>query len=169
MPDLREGAGGKPFTGYHMLALMVAFFGVIVTVNLVMARFAISSWSGLVVPNTYVASQEFNAKAAEARAISALGYRVRLELRQGEIVAEVADREGLAVSVDTVAIAFSRPVGTNDDFEVVLSPRGPGLLAASGALKGGDWIARVTAVKDDAIIYKTAQRIHVLADGRLRP
>jgi nitrogen fixation protein FixH len=61
------------FTGKHMLATMVAFFGVIITVNLIMARFAVTTWSGLVVPNTYVASQQFNAKAAEARAIDAIG------------------------------------------------------------------------------------------------
>jgi nitrogen fixation protein FixH len=56
------------FTGWHMLGIMVAFFGVIIAVNLTMAYNAIHSWSGLVVQNTYVASQEFNDKAETAKA-----------------------------------------------------------------------------------------------------
>ena len=51
------------FTGRHMLAIMLAFFGVIIAVNLVMATLASKSWTGLVVKNTYVASQQFNRKA----------------------------------------------------------------------------------------------------------
>lgn len=54
----------KEFTGRHMLAIMLAFFGVIIAVNGVMATFATRSWSGLVVENTYVASQQFNERAA---------------------------------------------------------------------------------------------------------
>ena len=52
----------KEFTGRHMLAIMLAFFGTIIAVNLVMAIFASRSWTGLVVKNSYVASQEFNEK-----------------------------------------------------------------------------------------------------------
>ena len=60
----------KPFTftGWHMLAIMLAFFGTIITVNFTMAYLATSTWSGLVVKNTYVASQQFNGKAAAAKA-----------------------------------------------------------------------------------------------------
>jgi hypothetical protein len=36
----------KEFTGKHMLFSMVAFFGVIFTVNMIMARFAVTTWSG---------------------------------------------------------------------------------------------------------------------------
>ncbi len=56
------------FTGYHMAAIMVSFFGVVIAVNFTMAWYATSSWSGLVVENTYVASQQFNSRAAAMRA-----------------------------------------------------------------------------------------------------
>ena len=70
----------KEFTGKHMLFTMVAFFGVIVTVNLIMARFAVTTWSGLVGAQHlwWPARQPFNGKAAESRAIDALGYQVKL-------------------------------------------------------------------------------------------
>ena len=54
----RHGDDGTfRFTGFHMLACMIVFFGVIVAVNLTMATLASQSWTGLVVKNSYVASQ----------------------------------------------------------------------------------------------------------------
>ena len=71
---MRQTHNGEwTFTGRHMLLVMVAFFGVTITVNLVLAFFATSSWTGLIVKNSYVASQEYNEKLAEARAQDALG------------------------------------------------------------------------------------------------
>lgn len=53
----------RAFTGRHMLATILTFFGVVIAVNLTMATLASTSWTGLVVENTYVASQQFNRKA----------------------------------------------------------------------------------------------------------
>ncbi|NJR13875.1 MAG: hypothetical protein HC779_06455, partial [Phyllobacteriaceae bacterium] len=61
--------------GYHMLAIFVAFFGVIVAVNLTMARFAVTHWTGLVVKNSYVASQNYNGWLRQAAASKALGWQ----------------------------------------------------------------------------------------------
>jgi nitrogen fixation protein FixH len=41
-----------PFTGRHMTAILVGFFGVVIAVNLLMARFATSTFGGIVVENT---------------------------------------------------------------------------------------------------------------------
>ena len=56
----------REFTGRHMLLIMLAFFGVIISVNIVIAVIANKSWTGLIVKNSYVASQEFNAKISDA-------------------------------------------------------------------------------------------------------
>jgi nitrogen fixation protein FixH len=45
---MQQSQKGFVFTGYHMLAILVAFFGVIISVNLLMAYYANSSWSGLI-------------------------------------------------------------------------------------------------------------------------
>ena len=59
----------REFTGYHMVAVMTLFFGTIISVNLLMAWYANTSWSGLVVKNSYVASQEFNGKLEEGDSV----------------------------------------------------------------------------------------------------
>ena len=56
----------RPFTGRHMAMILVAFFGVVIVVNLIMARYASSTFGGIVVENSYVASQEFNKWLDEA-------------------------------------------------------------------------------------------------------
>ena len=71
---------GFVFTGWHMLAIMIMFFGTIITVNLIMAWNASHSWSGLVVQNTYVASQQFNGKVALAKELAASGIEGNLTI-----------------------------------------------------------------------------------------
>ena len=65
----------RPFTGKHMAAIMIAFFGVVIAVNVLMARLATSTFGGLVVENSYVASQKFNRWLGEARSEKALGWK----------------------------------------------------------------------------------------------
>ncbi len=62
------------FTGWHMAMIMVAFFAVVVGVNFTMARFAIGTFGGTVVENSYVASQQYNGWLAKAREQAALGW-----------------------------------------------------------------------------------------------
>lgn len=69
----------RPFTGFHMLGLSVAFFGVIIAVNMTMAMLATRTFGGTVVDNSYVASQKFNGWLAEAQAERALDWRLSAE------------------------------------------------------------------------------------------
>ena len=64
----------KEFTGRHMLAIIVSFFGVIIAVNMTLVYFAVQSWSGLVVKNSYVASQKFNKTLEKAALQRARGW-----------------------------------------------------------------------------------------------
>ena len=158
----------KEFTGKHMLATMVAFFGVIITVNLIMARFAVTTWSGLVVPNTYVASQEFNGRAAQSRAIAALGYQIDLDTDADGMSIVFTDSNGAAALADSIFVQLRRPVGTDQDRKMVLMRGSDGIYRAAGALAEGEWIATVTATRDNETIYKRGHRFHVSADGSLR-
>lgn len=159
----------KEFTGKHMLFSMVAFFGVIITVNLIMARFAITTWSGLVVPNTYVASQQFNAKAAESRAIAALGYQMKLIPNVDGLEIDFIDSAGNLALADTMIAELRRPVGEHHDRHMVLSRDTDGIYRGAGELAEGEWIATVTATRNGETIYKRGKRFHVRADGSLRP
>ncbi|MDN2567583.1 FixH family protein [Aquibium sp. A9E412] len=155
------------FTGRHMLLLMLAFFGVIITVNVTMAVFASTSWSGLIVKNSYVASQKFNAKAAEGRAQAALGWQGRLEIADGAIRYRLVDGDGRALPLGTVTASFRRPVSVDDDRTVTLAAQDRTLHAAAERLGDGVWIAEILSDAGLERPYRDVRRI-VIREGRLQ-
>src|SRR5690349_13105317 len=83
-----------PFTGRHMLAVVLLFFGTIIGVNIVMVFSATGTFPGLVVKNSYIASQNFNRTLAEARAQDEAGWRMDLDAKDGVLNLRLADRDG---------------------------------------------------------------------------
>ncbi|KAA3504113.1 cation transporter [Rhizobium rhizogenes] len=159
-------ASGFVFTGWHMLGVMVLFFGTIITVNMIMAWNAVTSWSGLVVPNTYVASQQFNAKAEAAKARAATGIKGRLVVDEKSVRYEVFHAESGPVETDSLTLHFRRPVGEHQNFDMELKPVSSGVFTAAHDMLPGQWIVEVTAVRDGRIIVHEGTRIAVIR-GRL--
>jgi nitrogen fixation protein FixH len=153
----------KPFTftGWHMLAIMLAFFGTIITVNFTMAYLATSTWSGLVVKNTYVASQQFNGKTAAIREMLATGIAGDLLVDAKGIRYRLTMPGDTPVVADAVIAHFKRPVGTAQDFELQLTPAGDGLYLAETTVLPGSWIVEMQATKDGKMIMHEAKRISV--------
>ena len=149
----------QAFTGRHMLLTTVAFFGVVISVNVTMAYLAVSSWSGLVVENTYVASQEFNGKAAAMKAMAASGIVGSLSLKDNGIHYDIRNRDGSPADVDTVTANFKRPVGDHEDFQVTFHQLSTGRFEASHPLAPGDWIVEVLSRKDGTLVMHEAARI----------
>jgi nitrogen fixation protein FixH len=154
----------RAFTGRHMLAAMVAFFGVIVAVNLTMAAFAMKSWTGLVVKNSYVASQEFNDRAAAGRARAALGWQGKLAYSNGELRYGLVLGSGSAVPLTDVQATLGRPAYEADDTTISLAPTGDGGFGSRIELGDGQWIVRVSAEAGLAEPWLDIRRIHV-SDG----
>lgn len=154
------------FTGRHMLAVMLAFFGTIITVNFVMAYYATSTWSGLVVENTYVASQEFNGKSAAIRALLATGIKGQVSVEGDKIRYRLTLPGDKPVLADQVTATFKRPVGDHQDFRVDLVPAGDGLFVAEHRVLPGHWIVETMAFKDGKIIMHEANRIAVTEASR---
>lgn len=155
---------GFVFTGWHMAGVMVLFFGTIITVNLIMAWNASNSWSGLVVPNTYVASQQFNGKVAEARALAASGIEGDLTVTEGRIAYRVTDARGVPLVADDVSAVFKRPVDERKDFTVALEPAGEGLFVADRPVPAGQWIVDISTKRDGEKVFHQTVRT-VVAGG----
>lgn len=139
-----NGASSGEFTGRHMLLAIGGFFGVIVAVNVGMAVVSSVSWTGLVVQNSYVASQEFEEKRLAHIAQQQAGWRASLAYAEGRALLSVVDASGLAIELGNPLLEINRPVGGHDDQQVQLS-RGPdGVYAGPVALGPGVWEARVS-------------------------
>ena len=158
---MRQSAPTGEFTGRHMLLVMLAFFGVIITVNLTMATLANTSWSGLIVKNSYVASQQFNGKAEAARAQAALGWTGTMSYEAGSFRYVLADAGGLPVALAPSEVYFRRPVDDRHDQTIALSPHGNRVLVGAVDLKDGLWIVEVAAEAGLDTPYREVRRIEL--------
>lgn len=152
------------FTGWHMLGAMVLFFGTIITVNFTMAYFATSTWSGLVVKNTYVASQQFNGKTTAIREMLATGIKGQLEVEGKAIRYRLSLPGEKPVVADSVTAHFKRPVGEHQDFQLLLTPAGDGLYVAEHKVLAGNWIVEMIAVKGGKTVMHEANRIAIAGE-----
>lgn len=154
------------FTGRHMLFVMLAFFGVIIAVNFTMAYFARSSWTGLVVQNSYVASQQFNEKMAETRAQEALGWNGMLSVENGRVTYALIDKGGHPVQLKQVSATFKHPVDDREDKRIDLARGGDGIFEAAHSFSDGVWLVEIAADAGLEKPYRETLRIHVL-QGKL--
>jgi nitrogen fixation protein FixH len=155
------------FTGRHMLLIMLAFFGVIIAVNLTMATFASISWTGFVVKNSYVASQEFNEKAERGRAQAALGWIGTLVIDGSAVRYRLVDGTGEPVALGGVNAIFRRPTSDAEDRSFTLEDGGEGWRTTAEALHDGVWIVEIDADAGLEQPYRDVRRI-VLRGGELR-
>lgn len=147
----------RPIEGKHVLAGMVAFFGVIIAVNMTLAVLANTSWTGLAVENGYVASQHFNAELAEARRQEELGWKPALGYRDQRLELVLQNSFGQPLSGFAIEAELERPSTDREDRRVVLSETRPGVYVAEGPLNSGQWDADVT-IKD--ISGRSMRRIY---------
>jgi nitrogen fixation protein FixH len=152
---------GFVFTGWHMAGVMVLFFGTIISVNVFMAYNAITSWSGLVVPNTYVASQQFNGKVAQARALAETGVNGRLAVAADGVRYEILGPDGQPVEAGRLVLNFKRPVGEHQDFSVEMAAEGGGVFTISREILPGHWIVEAIAERGGERILHHAERVSV--------
>lgn len=129
----------KPITGRHVLFAMIAFFGVIIAVNLTMATFARTSWTGLEVKNSYVASQDYNAKLALAARQKALGWSSGLVMVDGQFRFELINAAGSRIVGATIDAVLKRPVQERDDLPLVFREFADGDYRADVPAEAGIW------------------------------
>lgn len=138
-------AGEKRFTGWHFLAVIVAFFGVVIAVNVGLAVVAARSWTGIVVEDSYASGQDFNEKVQLAREQDALGWHSSLTYDAGIVRLAITDASGAPLGASDVSASFTRQIGDADDQTVALRRQPDGSFAAPARLAPGNWRIVATA------------------------
>lgn len=147
----------KEFTGRKMLLVMVSFFAVIISVNVFMAYSAVSTFPGLEVENSYVASQQFNERAAAQRA---LGWELSVTREANELVLDLRDSDG-EVTPASISATIGRPTFSGDDQELSFRLVGEN-YRAEAELAPGPWRLFLDVVAQDGTLYK--KRIHLVVE-----
>lgn len=140
----------RELTGKHVLAITCGAFGIIIAVNLTMAYNAVSTFPGLEVANSYVASQNFNARKAEQLA---LGWTMKASHDDDRVRLAFTDAQGQPVQVTDLAVLIGRRTSAAEDQRpdfVWLD----GIYEAELPLGNGYWTMRVSARASDGTLFE---------------
>ncbi|ALC12863.1 FixH family protein [Sphingopyxis sp. 113P3] len=129
----------KPFTGRHAAIILVAFFGVVIGVNMVMASFALSTFGGTVVDNSYVASQHYNEWLARAEAQDRLGWEESVAVDESRHVRLTILEEGAPLQGLRVIATLRHPLGQAPARAMDFAPDVDGTLRSVEPLPAGRW------------------------------
>lgn len=133
----------RTFTGRHMALVICGGFAVVIAVNTALAVLATRSHPGMVVENSYVASQHFNDWLAAGRAQKALGWTVEAAVAGGQVVVTARDSRGDALAGLSGEVTITHPLGAEPARTLPLAESGAAGRYVAGPLSPGQWIVEV--------------------------
>lgn len=147
----------KPLTGRKVLLITISAFGVIIAANLAMLLAATGSFPGLVVKNSYVASQGWDRKTAAQRA---LGWAAAVAYDGTELTVALTKRDGAPVTGLAVEAVVGRPATTREDVTLGLAAATGG-YAAPIALTPGRWRVAITGRSDEGALFEAEAELWI--------
>ena len=145
-PDMsRPPVSPKPLTGGKVLFMLVAFFAVVIGVNMIMMRLAILTLPGTEVDSAYSASLAYENEIAAAHDQNARNWKVDAHIHRGldggaTLQVEARDNSGKPMSGLKFQGRFERPTDRRADQPVALAEMGIGIYRGSAPLiASGQW------------------------------
>ncbi len=138
-------ASQRQLTGRHVLLILFAFFGVVISVNVTMARLAVATLPGTEVDSAYSASLGYEKEIMAARDQAARKWEVDAHVERGAdgaalLRVEARDKTGRPVTGLTFEGRFERPTDKRADLAVALKEVGIGIYRGRAeAIAPGQW------------------------------
>ncbi|MEP3115070.1 FixH family protein [Nisaea sp.] len=150
--------------GKHVLLMLLAFFGIVIAVNVTFVFVALDTWTGLTSHKSYQEGLTYNAAIRDAEAQRARGWQVEIEFLRDQtppgiitmsVSARLADNAGKALMPDSITLAFRHPINETYDQLVTLSETTNGLYVGQATLPvTGNWDTRLTAEMADGTPFR---------------
>ncbi len=159
------GPGGKLLTGRVVLIWLLAFFGVVIGVNLTMMTLAIDTLPGTEVDSPYAAGNAYNQELNAARAQAARHWRVgahveRLADGGASVRVEARDAEDAPLTGVAFTARLARPIDKRADRVVELSDRGTGVFrGAAEDVPPGQWDLIIEADRGSERVFLSRNRV----------
>jgi len=138
-------AAPKPLTGTKVLLMLVAFFGVVIGVNVTMMKLAIATLPGTDVDSPYAAGLAYDKEILAAQDQAARHWQVNAHIERrtdggATLQVEARDADGHPMSGLTFAGRLERPIDKRADLAVELSEAGVGVYrGAASSVAPGQW------------------------------
>jgi len=137
------------------LWIIIGSFLIVLSVNMALVYFALSTWTGLETEHNFVRGLAYNQNIEGARRQQALGWKMIIKPTFGDGKSGVfdinfSDREGNPLSGLTVKVFAVRPTSEGFDREFIARPVAAGTYQSVFALPlPGVWDLRVVARRGD--------------------
>ncbi|HSD93517.1 MAG TPA: FixH family protein [Methyloceanibacter sp.] len=150
--------------GRHVLAGLVAFFGVMMLANAIFVYFAVVTFSGGDTSKPYQKGLNYNQTIQADDLQAERGWQTEIEYRRGTLTLRFADSAGAAVTGLDVAVELARPTTDKDDRRLILKEVSEGRYSAAIALPQGLWVVSAASRHKDEggeTAYRLKRRLHV--------
>jgi len=141
----RPSVSPKPLTGAKVLLMLLAFFGVVIGVNMIMMRLAIQTLPGTDVDSAYRASLAYEGEIAAAHHQNARNWTVDAHIQRGPDGGATPQVEARADSGKPMSGLkfqgrFERPTDRRADLPVALAETAIGIYRGSAPMIApGQW------------------------------
>ena len=149
-------------TGRHTLAIFVAAFAVVASVDAIFVWQAVSTFPGLAGEDGYRKGLAYNSTLAEAAEQKQLGWRAALSVAgRSTLQLTLTDAEGAPLPGYQIAGVIERPAASHFDRPLSFAPVGLGRYEATlGDTGYGTWIVTLTVTRPGAgIVFRWRERL----------
>ena len=153
MTDAQPGYRVK---GWHVLAIIVSFFGVVFTVNAIFITTALNTFPGEETRRSYVQGRDYNQVVDARRAQEALGWSATANLTEERVLIDVRDADGQPVTGLRLEGVLQHPASMSYDRDLVFTEVRDGVYAAGvGDLPEGRWTLNAEAAGEQPFALET--------------
>ena len=158
---------GFEIKGWHVLAGLIAFFGVIVLANSIFLTLAIKTFPGEHEEKSYLQGLNFNERLETRAQQQAMQWQVGLD--QATLLADGTTaqfgvsfkyRNGVPITDLNVSAVLARPASDQYDRAVDFVMTARGLYTASvDGMAPGQWILRLKGVNENGQVFETKNKL----------
>lgn len=137
--------------GKHVLAMLIAFFVVILIANIVFISFAVKTFPGEREEKSYLQGINYGKRLAARAAQASRGWTAKIEEAsrfngQVKIRVSIDERNGAPISGLRISGMLSRPTNATQDHALIFTAMGAGVYQAVAPADAGVWELQAKAV-----------------------
>jgi nitrogen fixation protein FixH len=158
-------ADKKPLTGWTVFLSILAFFGVVMAVNVTMMTLAVETLPGTDVDNPYGAGLAYNKEISAARAQEARGWHVVAHVErqadgQSTIRVEARDNAGVPVTGLAFFARLAHPIDRRADHAASLFENEPGIYRGTAEnVAVGQWELIIEGERGSERMFMSRNRL----------
>lgn len=157
---------GRPprvLTGRMVFICLLAFFGTVLAMNVIMIRVAVSSFSGVETESSYKAGLAFKNDVAAAHAQDSLHWSVDAAVRREDNAAGVTvtakDAEAHSLVGLTLDAHLAHPTDRRRDVSLAFVEVTPGQFRSLTPMPQGRWDLVIELKRADETVFRSKSRI----------